>query len=313
MKPLVLFHGSCADGSGAAYAAYMKFGEEAEYRAVKYGDLPPTDEEVRGREVYVLDFSFKREVHDQLVRAAGSFTLIDHHKTAAETYGTGVIVGWADPLRQAHQYIHIDMNKSGAVLAWEHFHPHIQIPLLLLYIQDRDLWRWKLGSSHEVSAALENRGVREDFKALLKIEGSHLLKMRDRYVEGMARHAEVVEFRFLRSTITEMKLLEAVTRWSEDDTRGAIQLLTCNATVLKDETGNALAKQAAALGMPAMVAVWTRDGAYGIFRVSLRSIGDVDVSGIAKSYGGGGHKNAAGFECKELPWNVVGPVPESKP
>jgi nanoRNase/pAp phosphatase (c-di-AMP/oligoRNAs hydrolase) len=29
---------------------------------------------------------------------------------------------------------------------------------------------------------------------------------------------------------------------------------------------------------------------------SLRSVGDFDVSEIAKSFGGGGHKNAAGFK-----------------
>ena len=29
---------------------------------------------------------------------------------------------------------------------------------------------------------------------------------------------------------------------------------------------------------------------------SLRSIGEFDVSAIAKAYGGGGHKNAAGFQ-----------------
>lgn len=39
----------------------------------------------------------------------------------------------------------------------------------------------------------------------------------------------------------------------------------------------------------------------GKFQYSLRSRGDFDVSAIAKKFGGGGHKNAAGF-------NVVGTV-----
>ena len=34
----------------------------------------------------------------------------------------------------------------------------------------------------------------------------------------------------------------------------------------------------------------------GDFRVSLRSLGDVDVSAIAAGHGGGGHRFAAGFE-----------------
>ena len=31
---------------------------------------------------------------------------------------------------------------------------------------------------------------------------------------------------------------------------------------------------------------------------------EIDVSEIAKSYGGGGHKCAAGFQCKELPFRL---------
>ena len=34
---------------------------------------------------------------------------------------------------------------------------------------------------------------------------------------------------------------------------------------------------------------------------SLRSIGDFDVSLVARNYGGGGHRNAAGFTT-EVPW-----------
>ena len=44
------------------------------------------------------------------------------------------------------------------------------------------------------------------------------------------------------------------------------------------------------------------------WRVSLYQDGrpDVDCSVIAKKYGGGGHKGAAGFECVTLPFKIVG-------
>lgn len=51
MKPLVIFHGpGCMDGAGAALAAWLRFGEEAEYRPAQYGDPAPTDDEIRGRD-----------------------------------------------------------------------------------------------------------------------------------------------------------------------------------------------------------------------------------------------------------------------
>lgn len=39
----------------------------------------------------------------------------------------------------------------------------------------------------------------------------------------------------------------------------------------------------------------------GFYRCSLRSKGSVDVSSLAQSHGGGGHKTAAGFPCPNLP------------
>src|SRR5262249_25358010 len=45
-----------------------------------------------------------------------------------------------------------DMERSGARLAWEYFFPEKDPPWLVNYVQDRDLWRWKLPHSREVSA-----------------------------------------------------------------------------------------------------------------------------------------------------------------
>lgn len=43
------------------------------------------------------------------------------------------------------------------------------------------------------------------------------------------------------------------------------------------------------------VAVFIKEGKKGMVSVSLRAKGDCDVAEIAKSFGGGGHRNAAGF------------------
>ena len=42
MKPLVIYHASCADGFGAAFAAWLKFGDDAEYVACSYGKQADT-------------------------------------------------------------------------------------------------------------------------------------------------------------------------------------------------------------------------------------------------------------------------------
>ena len=66
--------------------------------------------------------------------------------------------------------------------------------------------------------------------------------------------------------------------------------LACNATLHISELGHVLATQS---GTYALIWYVSQDNKV---KCSLRSNGDYDVSAIAKAFGGGGHKNAAGFE-----------------
>src|SRR6218665_1401599 len=73
--PLILYHGrNCPDGFGAALAAWLYYGE---IHTVNY--LPP----VRGRPVYILDFSFAPAVLRAIDKRAAKLVLLDHHKSAA--------------------------------------------------------------------------------------------------------------------------------------------------------------------------------------------------------------------------------------
>ncbi|RPJ07417.1 MAG: bifunctional oligoribonuclease/PAP phosphatase NrnA [Spirochaetaceae bacterium] len=47
------------------------------------------------------------------------------------------------------------------------------------------------------------------------------------------------------------------------------------------------------------VSIFFKEDLEGLMRCSLRSKGNIDVAEIARSFGGGGHKNAAGFKCRE--------------
>lgn len=83
MKPLVIYHASCADGFGAAFAAWLKLGDEAEYRACQYGrEEFQEGESVHNREVYVLDFSFPKDTMDWLFRDAKRVVWLDHHASS---------------------------------------------------------------------------------------------------------------------------------------------------------------------------------------------------------------------------------------
>jgi len=48
-----------------------------------------------------------------------------------------------------------------------------------------------------------------------------------------------------------------------------------------------------------LVSIFFKENTEGILRCSLRSKGNIDVAAIAQSFGGGGHKTAAGFKCTD--------------
>ena len=48
-----------------------------------------------------------------------------------------------------------------------------------------------------------------------------------------------------------------------------------------------------------VVSIFFKQNLAGILRCSLRSKGEINVAEIAQYFGGGGHKTAAGFKCKE--------------
>lgn len=57
-----------------------------------------------------------------------------------------------------------------------------------------------------------------------------------------------------------------------------------------------------------LVSVLVKEVGQGHYRCSLRSKGEVDISRVAMQYGGGGHKNAAGFPCPDMPLDQFMPI-----
>ena len=167
MKPLVIYHANCTDGFGAAFAAWLKLGDEAEYLPMEYGkDYSKSENtfELDERNIYVLDFSFPRDVMDLLFSRAKHVVWLDHHKTAFEMWCKGVPEkGWicqrlncTEDNPSGNVHIELNNNKSGALIAWEYFHPITKVPKLIQHIDDRDRWQFKLGGSKELHAALDS-------------------------------------------------------------------------------------------------------------------------------------------------------------
>ena len=139
LTPLVLYHAECWDGFCAAWIADRAFGG-VEAIAVQYSTPIP---QVSGRDVYIVDFSYPRDVLLQANGEAKSLLVFDHHKTSEEDLrGLNFCVFASD--------------KSGGRLVWEHFYDKQKAPWLVDYTEDRDLWRHQLEDSLAINAALRS-------------------------------------------------------------------------------------------------------------------------------------------------------------
>lgn len=258
-KPLVLYHASCWDGFCAAWA-FRRTRPNAECVPVQYGELPP---DVTGREVYVLDFSFKRDVLLRMKADADYLLVLDHHKTA-EAELTGL------------DFCRFDMTKSGGRMTWEHFIDQ-NPPWLVTYTEDRDLWRWALPDSKEINAALRTYPL--SFDEWDKMAAFNEIQMAELVVAGSA---------VLRSEAAIVR--SHVNNANEVEIDGH-KVLCVNATMLMSEIAGELAK-----GRPFGMTWFEGDNNERVY--SLRSRDDgIDVSAIAKAHGGGGHRNSAGFRA----------------
>ena len=266
-KIVVLYHADCSDGFGAACAAWKKFGSRATYIAVPPGNrIVPHD--ARNAEVYTLDYSFPEDVLPAVLKQADSLTVVDHHITneRAATLATQSLFA---------------LDHSGAVLSWMYFHPDEPVPKLLAYIEDQDLWRFKLPHTRELLRTIQAHVF--DFAVWNKLlqnfqdpvclkkyieTGSVLLAQMGRMVEKLVEHAEEVRFE-------------------------GMKCLMVNSPVHVSEIGAALVAKGSPIGI-----IWSRRDNKII--VSLRSrAGGVDVAKVAQKYGGGGHKSASGFAWEE--------------
>lgn len=256
----VLYHGGCWDGLTAAWAAWKYFADQAIYIPVNYGqpvvDLDPGD-------VYIVDFCYKANEMQELIAKHNKVVLIDHHKTTEERLQHF----------KATQTV-FNTNKSGGRLTWEYFFPHKTAPEIVLYTEDRDLWRWALPFSREINAYIRT--------CEYSIHSFDVLSQT--YLPSHIKEGEAILKR------EEQIIQQHVDRATLHNINGYF-VLAVNATVLFSEIAGELAEYDV-FGACYFI---RKDGKV---QWSLRSRKEngLDVSVIATNLGGGGHPQAAGFE-----------------
>lgn len=254
-----IHHANCADGFTAAWIV-ARHAPDAQLIPARYGEPAP---DCVDDDVYIVDFSYPRAELERVCDRARSVTVFDHHQTAQADLN-----GFNHPRAR----VVFDMVRSGAGITWDELHPDEQRPDLVNYVEDRDLWRLQLDGNAEVYAVIQSHPMTLETWDTLARTGVHELR---------AEGAGINRYR--------QRLIESAVKEAFEVTVRGHRVMAANCVyAVASEVAGRLAE-----GRPF--------GAYYYDapeerRWGLRSTPDgLDVSEIAKDYGGGGHKHASGF------------------
>ena len=266
---MIIFHHNDADGRCAAAIALREY-PDASCVELDYKDRVPV--ELIDGGCIIVDFSFKPPDMEEAFKR-GTVIWIDHH-ASAKAYAYLATVGGLRDFR--------DKGFSGCELAWKYFNPGESIPYFVTLLGDYDSWRLKekdslafyeglkLEDQNPVSgiwASLFDDPGHLELRAIIS-QGKAAIRYRDRYCAEMRKaFGYETEFDGYRAYALNVQRFGSLAFDSDH---------------------------------PLYIA-YVHDGTK--YTVSLYST-TIDVSVIATKYGGGGHRGAAGFVCKELPWQV---------
>ncbi len=261
----VIYHGGCYDGFGAAWVARKVLQHiPGTYQLIPTVFAAPVEMPPDGSEVYIVDFSFPRATLLRMKERYSKLIVLDHHKTAkADLDGL--------------DFCTFDMERSGAMMAWDYWFPDQEPPALIKYVQDRDLWRFVLRDSRQYHAGLST--YPREFPIWDDIVDNEPQSVND--LVGIGNTVLDYNSRLIDDMCVQVA-------WRDI---GGYIVPVVNATVLFADVGMDLLRRYP----DASFTAFYFDRKDGLRHWGLRSIGDFDVSAIAKQYGGGGHRNASGF------------------
>ncbi|HEY0220699.1 MAG TPA: phosphoesterase [Candidatus Paceibacterota bacterium] len=268
-KVVAIYHKDCVDGTTSAAVVLKKFPEAKVYpipRGYTKEDLEPilstlTEE----NEIYTVDGEMgAREILDLGFKV----TTIDHHIGERENLD--------NLAKENSNYTFIfDNDKSGASLSWNYFFPGEEMPEMIKYVEDFDLWNWKYRKETENVMG---------YLSIFRNNPEKTLELMNNGLEEIMNKGEVIST-YTESQIEEQKKTEPVQIKIGENTVPAFNAPMSYKSFLGDFFSKKLGKT---------VLIFKIDG--GKVKMSFRGHDEHTPSALelASLVGGGGHRNSAG-------------------
>lgn len=282
----IIYHDPCSDGTGSAYGAYKYFTTNFPDIKITYHPMPigaPPPSGLEGKNVLICDYSYKKDVLTNLLTKVNKLLIIDHHKSAEKDL---------QDIDDKYKIFH--MGHSGAMLTWYYFFPEVKPPLMIEYIQDRDIWTKKLPNTDDFASWFHtlpldfkeyDKYLDDDFLLeMIKVKGTSFGELNNYYVKQAVDYA-VPKFCKIKDKYYFVAYV--------------------NSTVCKSDIGNKIFEKFPLIDFAAVYSISDNSDTTSF---SLRSTDKhADVSEIAFSLSGGGHSCASGIRLDYVT-NTIGKV-----
>lgn len=262
-----VLHHNDVDGICSAFAVWMVLKDAAKYISVQYGK--PLPELYNPTKVYIVDFSYKKEIIAELCKRC-EVVLLDHHVTAQNELSD---------FEHRNLTKIIDTARSGAMITWEYMMMYLPIPNFVRDVQDYDLWKFERPNTKYIHEYLNLVGFDMDeyFSLLLENKYKHAVE------KGMLLHR------------AKMKQVEYISNSKsvQTDSMGNV-FAKVNSPIHMNEIAEHIYSNDEKISYVDVYSISDYNGKL-YERHSLRSNGVCDVRAIAEKYNGGGHTSSAGY------------------
>jgi len=277
------YHSADLDGHCSGAIVKLKH-PDCDMFGINYRDTFPWDNLKKDDLVYMVDFAL--QPFDDMVKLAGIVNLvwIDHHKSAIESWEKSKL--YVDGLKGARCF---DNSQAGCELTWEYLFD-TDVPRAVKLLSEYDVWNHSDADTLPFQFGLRMYETHPNEQSLwmqlFEINGLNPL---DQIIgEGTI---------ILSYQATENK--KYCSACSFETELDGLKCIAINKMLTNSQIFNSVWNPEE---YDAMLSFGWRKGAWTVSLYSDKP--GIDVSAIAKNRGGGGHKGAAGFQCKELPFKL---------
>jgi len=272
---LVIYHGGCPDGLAGAWCYWIKMNRDnSKFIPGRIGSPPPN---VDGKRIIFIDFIYNANTMKKILNSAEYVKVLDHHKSSI----------FLTNFKSNKLELVLDMDRSGAQLAWDSLNNDIYRPWFINDISDRDLWKWEIKYSKYTTRAMFGLGYYNNFESFDNIvkknrsdfidAGNLLISDDERVYEAICKRAVDC---WVKSITNEGK------KWKA-------RLVNCESMYVS-EIGNRLVED----NLCDFAAIFRYEPLKDEWWISLRAnkFSSIDLTEVVKHFGnGGGHPKAAGF------------------